>query len=151
VIQHPFSRGSVHITSKDPSAKPALDPNYLSHEYDVQAAVNAIKFARKIATSPPLSSAWISEYEPGLDVVETDAQWREFVLNTIASIDHPLGTCAMLPKSDGGVVDPSLKVYGTSNLRVVDASIIPLLISAHPQTAVYGIAEFAAVKIIADY
>lgn len=150
-IQHPFSRGNVHITSTDPSAKPALDPNYLSHEYDVQAAVNAIKFARKIATSPPLSSAWVSEYEPGLDVVKTDAQWREFVLNTTVSIYHPLGTCSMLPKADGGVVDPSLKVYGTSNLRVVDASIIPLLISAHIQTAVYGIAEFAAVKIIADY
>ncbi|KAB5522900.1 choline dehydrogenase [Coniochaeta sp. 2T2.1] len=150
-IQHPFSRGSVHITSTDPSGKPALDPNYLSHEYDVQAAINAIKFARKIATSPPLNSAWVSEYEPGLDVVKTDAQWREFVLNTTASIYHPAGTCSMLPRADGGVVDPSLKVYGTSNLRVVDASIIPLLISAHIQTAVYGIAEFAADKVIADY
>lgn len=150
-IQHPFSRGSVHVASTDPSAKPTLDPNYLSHEYDVQAAVNAIKFARKIATSPPLSSAWVAEYEPGLDVVTTDAQWREFVLNTTVSIYHPLGTCAMLPRADGGVVDPSLRVYGTSNLRVVDASVIPLLISAHIQTAVYGIAEFAAVKIIADY
>lgn len=150
-IQHPFSRGSVHITSMDPSAKPALNPNYLSHEYDVQSAVNAIKFARKIATSLPLSSAWVSEYEPGLDVVTTDAQWREYVLNTTVSIYHPVGTCAMLPKQDGGVVDPSLKVYGTSNLRVVDASVIPLLVGGHIQTAVYGIAEFAASKIIAGY
>jgi choline dehydrogenase-like flavoprotein len=150
-IQHPFSRGSVHITSPDPSANPSLDPNYLSHEHDIQAAVRAVKFARKIATSAPLSSLWTSEYEPGLDRVETDAQWREYVLNTTVSIYHPLGTCAMLPRAEAGVVDPSLRVYGTANLRVADASIIPLLISAHIQTAVYGIAEFAAVKIVADY
>lgn len=150
-IQHPFSRGNVHVTSTDPSAKPALTPNYFSHEYDIQAAIRAIKFARKIATSAPLSSTWVAEYEPGLDVVTTDAQWREFVLSTAVSIYHPVGTCAMLPKRDGGVVDPDLKVYGTMNLRVVDASIIPLLISAHIQTAVYGIAEFAAVKIVGDY
>ncbi|GKT74228.1 choline dehydrogenase [Colletotrichum tofieldiae] len=56
----------------------------------------------------------------------------------------------MLPKADGGVVDSSLKVYGTTNLRVVDASIMPILISAHIQTAVYGIAERAAEMIIEE-
>jgi choline dehydrogenase-like flavoprotein len=93
---------------------------------------------------------WDSEYEPGLDKVNTDAEWKDFVLNTTLTIYHPVGTCAMLPKKDGGVVDPKLVVYGTRNLRVVDASIMPVLISAHLQTAVYGIAEMAADIIIGN-
>ena len=97
-----------------------------------------------------MSDVWVSEYEPGLDKVNTDAEWRDFVLNTTLSIYHPVGTCSMLPRKDGGVVDSKVKVYGTTNLRVVDASIIPVLISAHLQTAVYGIAEMAAEIIISD-
>jgi choline dehydrogenase-like flavoprotein len=85
-----------------------------------------------------MRSIWENEYEPGMDDVKTDAQLKEYALRTTLSIFHPSGTCAMLPKKDGGVVDAKLKVYGTENLRVVDASIMPLLISAHIQTAVYG-------------
>ncbi|KAI1077247.1 choline dehydrogenase [Whalleya microplaca] len=151
VVQHPLSRGSVHITSDADSGKLAIDPNYLSNDYDLQAAVQAIKLCRRIATSEPLASALTSEYEPGFDAVTTDEQWRDYVLNTTLTIYHPTGTCAMLPQADGGVVDSDLKVYGTSHLRVVDASIIPVLISGHIQTAVYGIAEMAADKIITQY
>jgi len=152
-IMHPFSRGSVHISSSDIDVKPTIDPKYLSNEYDVQAAIAAIKYARKIANTAPMRDIWVTEYEPGLDAVpelNNDAQYRDFVLNTTVSIYHPLGTCAMLPRKEGGVVDSNLVVYGTSNLRVVDASVIPVLISGHIQTAVYGIAERAAEMIIAD-
>ncbi|KAK4062855.1 CAZyme family AA3 [Trichoderma harzianum] len=147
VVMHPLSRGNIHITSADVDTKPLIDPQYLSNEYDVQAAIEAIKYCRKIANSSPLSSAWVSEFEPGM-AVQTDEDWRQYVLNTTLSIYHPVGTCAMLPKKDGGVVNPELIVYGTNNLRVVDASIIPVLPSAHIQTAVYGIAERAARFII---
>ncbi|KAJ4861307.1 GMC oxidoreductase domain-containing protein [Trichoderma breve] len=140
-------RGNIHITSADVDTKPQIDPQYLSNEYDVQAAIEAIKYCRKIANSSPLSSAWVSEFEPGM-AVQTDEDWRQYVLNTTLSIYHPVGTCAMLPKKDGGVVNPELIVYGTNNLRVVDASIIPVLPSAHIQTAVYGIAERAARFVI---
>ncbi|OLN81896.1 Versicolorin B synthase 4 [Colletotrichum chlorophyti] len=146
-VMHPLSRGNVHINASNPLGPPLIDPKYLSHEYDLQAAIEAIKKCRQVALTEPLRSTWVSEYEPGLDTT-TDAQWREFALKTTLSIYHPVGTCAMLPKDDGGVVDPSLKVYGTTNLRVVDASIMPVLISAHIQTAVYGIAERAAEIII---
>ncbi|KAM7197576.1 GMC oxidoreductase [Rhypophila sp. PSN 637] len=153
-IMHPFSRGSVHISSADIEIKPTLDPKYLSNEYDVQAAIAAIRYARKIANTAPLRDLWVAEYEPGLDAVpqsgDNTAQYRDFVLNTTLSIFHPIGTCAMLPKKDGGVVDSRLVVYGTTNLRVVDASVMPLLISGHIQTAVYGIAERAADMIIED-
>ena len=76
---------------------------------------------------------------------------KNFVLANTLSIYHPVGTAALLPERDGGVVDTKLRVYGVKGLRVVDASIIPLLPSAHIQTLVYGIAEKAAELIIADH
>ncbi|RGP67024.1 hypothetical protein FLONG3_8682 [Fusarium longipes] len=147
VVMHPLSCGSVHINPSDPAGKPIINPNYLSNAHDVEAVTQAVKYNRKIATTEPMRSIWEDEYEPGLDV-KTDEQFKEYALRTTLSIFHPSGTCAMLPKKDGGVVDAKLKVYGTENLRVVDASIMPLLISAHIQTAVYGIAEKAAEFII---
>ncbi|KAK4159944.1 pyranose dehydrogenase 3-like protein 1 [Cladorrhinum sp. PSN259] len=152
-VMQPLSRGSVHIQSSNISTNPVLNPNYLSNEYDIQAAVAAVKHTRKIANTAPLSDLWVAEYEPGLAAVpatNNDAEWRDFVLNTTLSIFHPVGTCAMLPRSQGGVVDARLTVYGTQNLRVVDASVIPILVSGHIQTAVYGIAERAADMMVAD-
>lgn len=147
-VMHTFSKGSIHINSSSIENKPVINPNYCSNDYDIQALTEAAKYNRKIAQTYPMSQAWIDEYEPGLDVVTNDAQWREYVLNTTVSIYHPLGTCAMMPREDGGVVDTSLMVYGTANLRVVDASIIPIQPSAHIQTAVYGIAEMATDIIV---
>ncbi len=151
-VMHPLSRGSVHIQTGNAADQPRINPNYLSNEHDVQAAVEAIKYVRKIANTAPMSSLWTAEYEPGLAAVpaaDNDAQWRAFVRATTLSIFHPAGTCAMLPRDQGGVVSPALVVYGTTNLRVVDASIMPVLVSGHIQTAVYGIAERAAEIIIA--
>ncbi|KAF2029932.1 alcohol oxidase [Setomelanomma holmii] len=150
VVQHPFSKGNVHIVSRNISDKPVINPNYLSHPYDLQAATNLAKYLRKIASSEPMRSVWTEEYEPG-SAVQTDEDWTEYALGNVLSIYHPIGTAALLPEKDGGVVDPDLKVYGTRGLRVVDASIIPLLPSAHLQTLVYGIAEKAAEMIIKDY
>ncbi|KAI9691754.1 MAG: hypothetical protein M1822_007826 [Bathelium mastoideum] len=150
-VLHPFSRGSVHINSSSIDSSPVIDPNYLSNEYEIQALIAAAKKNRQIAQTMPLAGAWTEEYEPGLNNVTTDADWRNYVLDTAVSIYHPLGTCAMLPQEDGGVVDPNLIVYGTQNLRVVDASIIPIIIGAHIQTSVLGIAEMAAQRITTQY
>ncbi len=153
-VMHPLSRGSVHIRSSNPADAPTINPNYLSNEHDVQSAVEAIKYVRRIANTAPMSAIWDAEYEPGLAAVpetDNDAQWRDFVLNTTLSIFHPAGTCAMLPLEKGGVVNPALVVYGTGNLRVVDASVMPVLVSGHIQTAVYGIAERAAEMMIRDF
>ncbi|KAF4455356.1 GMC oxidoreductase [Fusarium albosuccineum] len=148
-IMHPMSRGSVHINPHDPRGKPDIDLKYLTNEYDVRALIEGAKFARKVAETEPLRSVWEAETEPGPDVT-TDKQFHDFAVKTVNSFYHPIGTCAMLPKKDGGVVDSNLKVYGTKNLRVVDASIIPVQLSGHIQTAVYGIAETAAQRIIAE-
>ncbi|TVY83510.1 Dehydrogenase xptC [Lachnellula suecica] len=142
-VQHPFSKGSVHINSSSLSIPPIINPNYLSNDYDLQAIITAAKYARLLASTAPLSSVWITEYEPG-PVVSTDEDWLAFARNTTLSIYHPVGTCAMLPESYDGVVDSELRVYGVERLRVVDSSIMPILPSAHIQTAVYGIAERAA-------
>jgi len=64
-------------------------------------------------------------------------QVEEYVLNAYTSSAHPVGTAAMLPREKGGVVDTTLKVYGTTNIRVVDASVIPLHVSTHPQATIY--------------
>ncbi|KAL5118879.1 hypothetical protein ACEQ8H_003202 [Pleosporales sp. CAS-2024a] len=150
VVQHPFSKGSVHIASTNISCKPYINPNYLSHPYDLAAAANLAKYLRTIATSPPMSTVWTQEYEPG-SAVQTDEQWKQWALSNVLSIYHPIGTAALLPEEDGGVVSPELKVYGVNGLRVVDASVIPLLPSAHLQTLVYGIGERAADMIINEY
>lgn len=150
VVQHPLSKGNVHISSRNVSDKPIINPNYLSHPYDIQAATSLARFLRKIASTAPLKDVWIKEYEPG-KAVQTDDDWSRYALANTLSIYHPIGTAALLPERDGGVVDSKLRVYGTRGLRVVDASIIPLLPSAHIQTLVYGIAERAAELIIEEY
>lgn len=144
VLQHPLSRGSSHINSPDFAAQPTFDPNYLSNAYDLEGVAQIAKYLRKIAQTAPMSYAWTAEYEPGLDVVATDEDWIAYAKSNMASIWHPIGTCAMMPKEDGGVVSPELKVYGVEGLRVVDASVMPALVSGHIQSAVYGIAERAA-------
>ncbi|KAK4199821.1 putative GMC oxidoreductase [Triangularia verruculosa] len=150
-LMHPLATGSVHINPANATlGNPIIDPKFLNNEYDIQGLIHALKFARKILQTEPLKSVVVTEYEPGLDAVKTDADWRTYLLNNMGIIFHPMCTAAMLPKKDGGVVDPKLVVYGTENLRVVDASVIPVQISAHPQTVVYGIAEKAAEIIIKE-
>jgi choline dehydrogenase-like flavoprotein len=150
VVQHPLSKGNVHITSRNISAKPIINPNYLSHPYDLAAATYLAKFLRTIASSKPMSDIWTQEYEPG-NAVQTDEDWKKYALVNTLSIYHPIGTAALLPEKDGGVVDERLRVYGTKGLRVVDASVVPLLPSAHLQTLVYGIAEMAAGMIVSEH
>lgn len=148
-LMHPLARGYVHLNTTDPAVEPVYNPAFASNEYDLRALVDLSKYIRRIATTAPFAGIWVDEYEPGLNVT-TDAEWEQFVKDNVNTFYHPVGTCAMLPKADGGVVDPELKVYGTSNLRVVDASVIPVLVSAHPQTGIYGIAERAAQLIAED-
>lgn len=148
VVQHPLSKGSVHINSRNTSLPPTINPNYLSHPYDLHAATTLARFLRTVAQTQPLRTTWSAEYEPGAAAVMSDADWEAYTKANTLSIYHPVGTCAMLPEADGGVVDAELRVHGVQGLRVVDASVIPLLPSAHIQTLVYGIAERAAEMMV---
>lgn len=138
-----FSRGTVHIQSSDPLVPPAIDPAYFSNPLDLQIMVCAVKFARKIASVEPFASTIIAPLEPGPDI-QTDDQFADYCKEKMQSVFHPVGTASMLPMEDGGVVSPSLLVYGTKNIRVVDASVIPMELSCHIQATIYAIGEKAA-------
>lgn len=142
-LMHPFSRGSVHIGSSDPLAAPVIDNPALGNEVDLNMMAEAVKFMRKVAATGELAAVGQGELLPGTEV-QSDEQLKEWVRSSVQTLFHPIGTASMLPQEDGGVVDSNLKVYGTDNVRVVDASIMPVHISGHPQATVYAIAEKAA-------
>lgn len=152
-LMHPFSRGSVHICSKSPTVLPKVDPRWLSHPADLKVFCKHMLHAAKIFSTEPLSSRLKDggkALQPGYYAL-TEDNVEEFVKNNTDTQHHPIGTCSMLPRASGGVVDADLIVYGTANLRVVDASVIPLQISANPTCTIYAMAEKAADMIKAKW
>jgi choline dehydrogenase len=144
----PTSRGTVRVKSRDPFAAPALQPNYLSTELDCRTMVEAVKFARRLARSAALAPLIGEEYRPGAGA-RSDDELLEFVRNYGATIFHPVGTCKM--GSDAlAVVDAQLRVHGLAALRVVDASVMPMLVSGNTNAPVVMIAEKAADLILED-
>lgn len=141
-LQHPFSLGRITINSSDPLTAPVIDPAYLTNPIDAQVLIAGLKLARAIASSAPLNT-YLTEISPGTDV-QSDEEWDTFVRENAATEYHPSSTCAMLPRSQGGVVDAQLRVYGLANVRVADASVPPIEFSAHLMGSTYGIAEQAS-------
>ncbi|KDN46112.1 GMC oxidoreductase [Tilletiaria anomala UBC 951] len=138
--QHLFSRGSIHISSADVAVAPTIHTGYFSAPWDLAVATAGTKFLRKIATTQQYARQIEREVVPG-----PDADLEEYTRTVGTTTEyHITSTASMLPRDKGGVVDPELKVYGLKNVRVVDASIIPVNVSAHIQATVYGIAEAAA-------
>ncbi|KAJ4470220.1 alcohol oxidase [Lentinula aciculospora] len=147
----PLSRGTIRINTTDPSADPTVDMQFLTSEVDIHAAVAAARRISLIAATPPFSEL-IAENalkESGVpDVNATEEEVRKWVLETYESDIHFEGSHSMLPKELGGVVSPQLLVYGTKNLRIADASILPLSVFPHPTLGLYGVAEKAADMIL---
>jgi choline dehydrogenase-like flavoprotein len=152
VNNHPFSRGICHIRSADPSEKPILDPRYLSHPLDLEILARQTQYIETIVKTEPFASLLkpSGRLPEGKEATSLDAA-KEIVKDRLLSTFHPTGTCAMMPKDIGGVVDNRLKVYGTSNLRVVDASIFPMETLGNIQATVYAVAEKAADLIKEDW
>jgi choline dehydrogenase len=160
ILGHPFSRGSSHITSSDSKAHPRIDPRYLSNPIDLSVMADSILFIQGLFKTKPLAD-FVKDSPDGngkkiqpsfqIDKKLDRAGALEFVKKAAISSWHPIGTCAMPPNEDGGVVDERLRVYGVKNLRVVDASIIPLHIRGNIASAVYAIAEKAADMIKEDF
>jgi choline dehydrogenase len=148
-LQHPWSRGTIFITSNNAFTNPAINPDYFSVGYDIDIMNNAMRFARRVAQTSPMSELTITETQPGASFEGT--QLDDFIRTNSGTTYHPIGTCSMLPRDQGGVVDTRLIVYGTGNIRVVDSSIIPLHMSAHTMGTTYGVAEKAAEIIKRKY
>ena len=145
----PESRGEVKINSSDPTQLPKIIPNYLSTNSDKKIAIDSIKVARKIADADSLKKYILEEYVPGPSF-KSDEELLEAAKNNSQSIYHPVGTCKMGNDIDS-VVDEKLKVHGVSGLRVVDASIMPELVSGNTNAPTMMIAEKASEMILADY
>ena len=144
----PQSRGEVTINSKNPEDLPKIIPNYLSTQSDQKIAIESIKVARKIANASPLKQHILDEFVPGGSLVSDD-DLLEAAKNNSQSIYHPVGTCKM-GNDKNSVVDDQLKVYGVKGLRVVDASIMPELVSGNTNAPTMMIAEKAAEMILSD-
>jgi len=145
---HPSSRGRVSIKSTDPFAAPALEPRYLSTELDQRTALAGVRFARRLARTHALERFIGDEYRPG-DTAQSDDELIDFVRNFGATIFHPVGTCKMGSDREA-VVDSRLRVHGVDGLRVVDASIMPSLVSGNTHAPVVMIAEKASDMILQD-
>jgi choline dehydrogenase len=142
----PQSRGTVEIKSADPSAAPAIQPNFLERESDVATMLDGVKLIRKLAATPALSR-WIKcERDPGPDCASDD-QIIDFVRNKGFTVYHPVGTCKM-GSDPAAVVDQKLRVHGMQNLRVIDASVMPVVTSGNTNAPVIMIAEKAADSIL---
>ncbi|KDQ20128.1 hypothetical protein BOTBODRAFT_27541 [Botryobasidium botryosum FD-172 SS1] len=143
IHNHTFSRGTIHINSNDPADQAVIDPRSLEQDEDMVMLVEILKFMRTLPQTEPFKSMVAGELSPG-DRCVTDEDLRAYIKRHLGTAWHTAGTCSMLPRSQGGVVDSRLKVYGTTNVRVIDLSVIPLHIMAHTQATVYALAEQAA-------
>lgn len=138
----PLSRGQVTLASKDPLAPPRVDPDFLSHRDDMERLARGFRLMRQILTQPALAQFGGRELA-NTAWAQTDAQVEQVIRDTCDSIYHPVGTCRM-GNTENDVVDAQLRVHGLQGLRVVDASIMPRVVSASTNATVIMIAEKAA-------
>lgn len=142
----PDSRGTVHVRSRNPTESPRIEFNFLESEYDKDAAIQGLRHARRISQTSPMSDYIAEEIQPGLSC-ESDEDLLQHCRNKGLSLLHCVGTCKM-GVDEMAVVDPQLKVKGIRSLRVVDASIMPTIVSANTNAASIMIGEKGAQMII---
>ncbi|AML52650.1 GMC family oxidoreductase [Falsihalocynthiibacter arcticus] len=144
----PESVGSCHITTSDTEQHPDIRPNYLSADQDKRVAITSIRQAREIMTATALEPYQPNEILPGL-AYQSDAELLEQAGNIATTIFHPVGTCKM-GSDPMAVVGADLRVHGLQGMRVIDASIMPKIVSGNTASPVVMIAEKAAQMILAE-
>jgi len=144
----PESRGFVHIKSRDPSVPPAIQPRYLTNRLDCDTVVDGLKLMRRIMEQPSMRRYIAEELTPGPNCV-SDADLLAFAREAGTTVYHPTSTCRM-GNDERAVVDSRLRLRGFERLRVVDASIMPALVSGNTNAPVVMIAEKGADMILED-
>jgi choline dehydrogenase len=161
IISHPFpgisispvhlapeGRGSVRLRSNDPLAPPLIQFNFLRSETDMRVMITGVHIARSIARQDALQGLVVEETAPGA-ATSSDEQIAADVRNRVVSNLHPVGTCGM-GRGPTAVVDPRLRVYGIGGLRVVDASVMPVIVAGNTNAPTIMIAEKASDMIQED-
>jgi choline dehydrogenase-like flavoprotein len=151
MLSHPFSRGSSHIRAANPHEAPIIDCNYLSHPLDAEILARHAVQLEQLLEQPTYTPI----LKPGGNRLPADFSYalrtpeeaKEAIRKYGATNYHPCGTCAMARAELGGVVDGELRVYGTTNLRICDARIFPIIPRGNILSTVYAVAESGAEMI----
>jgi choline dehydrogenase len=143
VLVSPQARGRVWLRSSDPTAKPLILTNSLSEPADVSSLVAGLQLAREIAAQPPLAEVVTEELKPGAGVVDREGL-EEDIRRRLMLIYHPVGTCRMSDTGDDAVVDSRLRVHGLEGLRVIDASVMPVIPGGNTNAPTIMVAERGA-------
>ncbi|KAJ8094422.1 hypothetical protein PM082_010856 [Marasmius tenuissimus] len=148
LLMHSWSRGNVHIVDTNGLSAPRIDMAYLQSpaDIDIKVFVKALRFGHTLSQTEPMRSLTSQVLGPFLNA--TDEELVAWLKENLGTNYHFVGTAAMLPREEGGVVDSEFRVYGTQNLRVADASIFPIHIATHPVSTLYGIGVKAACTIL---
>ena len=150
-LNRPKSRGSIKLRDSSPYSHPIIDPRYLTEEEDVTALISGLKFGRKVAESEPFSrigaKIWDRKYDPYCGGLRNNEEeyWRCYVRTWSFTVYHPVATCSM-----GKVTDERLRVVGLEGVRVVDASVMPIIPGGNTQAPTMMIAERAADWILEE-
>ncbi|KIY71977.1 GMC oxidoreductase [Cylindrobasidium torrendii FP15055 ss-10] len=138
----PLHAGSVHIGSSDARAAPAIQPKFLANPVEEDILVKGLTFiVQKLLSTNPLKDTIKAKPLPPFEGDADEETVRNYVRSKVSTAQHPCGTAAMAPRECGGVVDRDLRVYGTRNLRVVDCSVMPMVVGNNIQTIAYAIGE----------
>lgn len=151
LVRPVYEGGQVTLNSTDPLEQPHINLNYFSNELDIIALREGIRFTYHLLTqTEAFKDLVVSEYPFPIELDDDDAL-RETVLERAQTSYHPVGTARLSKSIEQGVVDPALRVHGIKNLRVIDASVVPVIPDSRIQNSVYAIAEKGADAIKADH
>ncbi|EER37452.1 choline dehydrogenase [Histoplasma capsulatum H143] len=147
-VQKPLSRGTVHLNPDDPHGEPIVTYNAFTNPFDRAQLASFIAFTRRYFKTNALADMQPQEVSPGEDAQTEDEIIAKLAaggpLSLSPSFAHPSSSCPMMPKNKGGCVGADLRVHGTRKLSIIDASILPIIPSAHLQATMYAVAEKAS-------
>jgi choline dehydrogenase-like flavoprotein len=150
----PFTRGSVHIQGNDPYLRRfSYDPKFFLNDLDLLGQAAGSKLAREMSNTGGMQIHFDGETVPGHNLAyDADLdQWMDYVKQNFRANWHAVGTCSMMAKELGGVVDSAARVYGVKGLRVADGSIPPTQVSSHVMTVFYAMALKISDAVLADF